>query len=235
MKIVPQSAQLLAITPNSMRLIERCGRVCYKSEDKLVCERCEGLGEVSALGFGSQACPDCLKRATTFVMGIIKRGHESVLEHASATLLLVTDRGMTHEIVRHRVASYSQESTRYCNYGNKGGEITVIKPDLSESGNENQATAGEAWHQAMTASEDAYLGLIGCGVAPQHARSVLPTCLKTEIAVTANMRQWRHMMGLRLGNKAGKAHPQIRALFRLIRDKFLETEVAPLFEEFVEE
>ena len=224
MNVVPQSAELLTMTPHTMLLLERCGRVCYKSEERMGCEH--------ATLEDPECCSECLRRATKFVQGIIKRGHESVLEHASATVLLVTDRGMTHEIVRHRLAAYSQESTRYVNYGNKGGEITVIQPNLSES--EDEMVADKAWHHTVKCAENAYLGLVSGGVAPQHARAVLPTCLKTEIAVTANFRQWRHMMGLRLGNKAGKAHPQIRELFRMILAEFMETEAAPIFEEFID-
>lgn len=261
MKIVEQSAELLAMTPNPVTLIERCGRVCYKSEEKMECgcaeyqknpfnyppgrvpfamedmefdsEANELKASIQIAGAGrTLPCSECLVRATKFVRGIIKRGHESVLEHASATFLLVTDRGMTHELVRHRVASYSQESTRFCDYGNKGGEITVVRPDVFGYGSEPY----EAWAASVHEAERAYLAMTKkYGTEPQWARSVLPTCLKTEIVVTANFRQWRHMMGLRLGNKAGKAHPQIRALFRMILERFLETEAAFIFGEFIDE
>lgn len=237
MRIVKQSAKLLAMTPNPVLLLEQCGRVCYKSEERMECGACGGTGRkyLDVSGEVKQAwktCPDCLVRATKFVRGIIKRGHESVLEHASATFLLVTDRGMTHELVRHRVASFSQESTRFCDYGNKNGEITVVEPEVFEEGTESYA----AWGASMMEAERAYLAMTrNFDVQPQWARSVLPTCLKTEIAVTANFRQWRHMMGLRLGNKAGKAHPQIRELFRMILAGFQETEAAFIFGEFASE
>lgn len=234
MKIVQQSATLLAMTPDPLLLLERCGRVCYKSEDKMDCPECGGTqrkylhmsGQVTEAW---ECCPVCLERASKFVKGIISRGHEAVLEHASATFLLVTDRGMTHELVRHRLASYSQESTRYCSYGNKGWEISVIEPAGFVRGSDSMK---RVWYKSMEAAELAYLDATAEGVEPQWARAVLPTCLKTEIAVTANFRQWRHMMGLRLGNKAGKAHPQIRALFGMILNGLLDTPAACIFEEF---
>lgn len=234
MKIVEQSATLLWVTPDPLFAIERAGRICYKSEDRCHCDECGRTPAQTYADLASDAteCKGCYERALRFVMGIIKRGHESVLEHACASVVLVTDRGMTHEVVRHRIVSYAQESTRYCNYGNDSGEITVIKPDLSE----DRGNMGKCdWDTAMAAAEESYMNLIEAGVSPQWARSVLPTCLKTEIAVTTNLREWRHMMGLRLGNRAGKAHPQIRALFKMILDQFMGTQVAPLFEEFANE
>lgn len=165
-----------------LKHIEMCGRVCYKSEDKIT--------DTSA---------------AAFVAGIIKRGHEAVLEHFSITVKFVCDRGVSHEIVRHRLASYCQESTRYCNYSKDGigGEITVIKPlYLSESG------AGYAiWGKACQAAEDAYFDLLNFGCSPQEARAVLPNSLKTEVVMTANLREWRHFFNLRT---APAAHPQMR-------------------------
>lgn len=160
-----------------LRHIELCGRICYKSEDKIT--------------------PDSSLR---FVGGLIKRGHESVLEHFSFSVRFVCDRGVTHEIVRHRIASYSQESTRYCNY-EKADSITFIKPFFLE---------GEAyadWEKAMQNAEDSYMKLIREGAKPEQARSVLPNSLKTEIVMTANLREWRHFLKLR---SASGAHPQIR-------------------------
>lgn len=166
----------------TLKHIEMCGRVCYKSEDKIT--------DTSA---------------AAFVAGIIKRGHEAVLEHFNITVKFVCDRGVSHEIVRHRLASYCQESTRYCNYSKDGfgGEITVIKPlYLSESG------AGYAiWVKACQAAEDAYFDLLNFGCSPQEARAVLPNSLKTEVVMTANLREWRHFFNLRT---APAAHPQMR-------------------------
>lgn len=187
MKIVQPSVQLLWITPDPYQNIERAGRTCYKSEDKIT--------DDSAVKF----------------CGMIKqRGHESVVEHAAASFRIITDRGITHEIVRHRLASYSQESTRYCNYGKDkfGSEISVIKPpDL-------EGEAFDLWRNAMNDAEYRYLRMIDLGVSPQIARSVLPTCLKTEIVMTANFREWMHFIKLRT---SPAAHPQIRPIADEIR------------------
>jgi thymidylate synthase (FAD) len=233
MKIVPQSAKLLAMTPRPVFLIEQCGRVCWKSEEKMACTR-QGCNE-GRIYFHTTGtltdCPDCLERAIKFVNGILKRNHTSVLEHACATFLLVTDRGMTHEIVRHRIASYSQESTRFCNYGNQGGEITVVEPDIFKIKDSISSTEEHSrWKQAMQDAENHYLYLTQeRKVQPQWARSVLPTCLKTEIAVTMNFRSIRHMLALRLNNQAGAAHPQIRALMQLVLDELMKSDAAPVF------
>lgn len=193
MKIVEPRVQLLSSTPDPEQLIERCGRVCYKSENKIT----------------SESSP-------SFIRSIIKRGHHSVLEHASATMLFVCDRGMTHELVRHHLAAYSQESTRYCNYGKKGGEINVIRPPKLDG-------MGEGWWaDSCSMAEEQYLKMLRTGSSPQIARSVLPICLKTEIAMTANFREWRHVFKLRT---AKEAHPQIREL--MLRAWDLLKEVAP--------
>lgn len=182
LKIVQPSIELLAITPNSAQLIEAAGRTCYKSEDKITDDS-----------------------ADKFVQMIRKRGHESVIEHAYATFRIITDRGITHEIVRHRLASYSQESTRYCNYGKEkfGEEITVILPSgMTQS-------QYKAWEFAMQICEGQYFEMLERGAKPQQARSVLPTCLKTEIVMTANFREWCHFIRLRA---AKTAHPDIQPL-----------------------
>jgi thymidylate synthase (FAD) len=184
-KIIKPSVELLSYTPEPETLIERCGRIAYKSEDKI------------APG-----------TAQKFIQMIMKRGHESVLEHASATILFICDRGVTHEIVRHRLCSYTQESTRYCNYGSEkhGGGITVVKPpDL----NPDQVSQ---WGQAVRQCEISYLKMLELSNAPQIARSVLPTCLKTEIAMTCNFREWRHFFKLRT---APTAHPQMQEVAKL--------------------
>jgi thymidylate synthase (FAD) len=187
MNIVKPSAEILSITPNALQLIERAGRTCYKSEDKITPE--------SALGF---------------VRGLIKRGHESVLEHAQMTILFVVDRGVSHEMVRHRLASYSQESTRYCNYYNKGLEF--IAPSKFRDMEEDQPFY--EWRSAMHACEAAYLRLIAIDVPPEDARSVLPNSLKTEVVMTANIREWRHVFKMRFKGIAGRPHPDIRFVMR---------------------
>ena len=180
MKIIEPNVELLWITPEAEKAIERAGRVAYKSEDKIT--------ETSA---------------SAFVKMIIGRGHEAVIEHASASLLFATDRGVTHEKVRHRIASYTQESTRYCNYGKEkfGREISVIQPPFEK------LTSFDKWLKGMLLMETLYMELLDDGEKPQIARSVLPTCLKTEIAMTANLREWRHFFKLRC---ATDAHPQMR-------------------------
>lgn len=193
MIIVKPSAKLLHITSNAEQLIERCGRVCYKSEDRITDES-----------------------AGQFIQMIMKRGHLSVIEHASATILFVCDRGVTHELVRHRLVSYSQESTRFCNYGKEkfGGEITVIQPPDLDKGKDIlvghiSMTQQQVWEEATSVAETMYLHMIEGGISPQIARSVLPNCLKTEIATTANLREWGHILKLRTSSAA---HPQIREI-----------------------
>ena len=167
-----------------LRQIERAGRTCYKSEAL--------MNETSA---------------EDFVRMLIKCGHESVLEHASITVLFVCDRGVSHEIVRHRLASFSQESTRYCNYsGDKfGSELTFIKPCFLKEGTSEFGS----WIMAINFSEFAYFDMLAEGCTPQEARSVLPNSTKTEVVMTANLREWRHFLKLRT---AKAAHPQMREL-----------------------
>ena len=193
MKIVPQSAELLFITPNAAQFIEKAGRVCYKSEDKIT--------PTSASAF--------------IKMLIHEKGHESVIEHAHATFRVVCDRGVSHEIVRHRIASYSQESTRYCNYAREkfGAEITVIEPPGLPP------ALREEWFCSMRAIEQLYVEMIEQKVSPQIARSVLPTCLKTEIVITYNFREWRHFLRLRTSKAA---HPQMREVADTIRRILVE-------------
>ena len=167
-----------------LKQIEKAGRTCYKSEDRITEESAEA-----------------------FVRKLIERGHESVLEHESITVRFVCDRGISHEIVRHRIASFSQESTRYCNYSNDRfrNNITFIKPCFLDEG-----TGGyKLWKQAMFIAEKEYFELLNLGCTPQEARSVLPNSTKTEIVMTANLREWRHFLKLRT---AKAAHPQMREL-----------------------
>jgi len=167
-----------------LRSIERIGRVCYKSEEKIT--------DVSA---------------ADFVGRIIRSGHESVIEHEKISVLIICDRGVSHEIVRHRIASYSQESTRYCNYNDSkfGSELTLIKPFFWKDDVRKYAI----WFETMQLIEKAYNKLIEAGARPEEARSVLPNSLKTEIVVTMNLREWRHFFKLRT---ASTAHPQMREI-----------------------
>ena len=174
MKII--NADVEFITPIDgaaiLKRLEQCGRVCYKSEAKIT--------DTSA---------------PAFVAGIIKRGHEAVLEHCSFTVKFICDRGVSHEIVRHRLASYCQESTRYCNYSKEGfgSEITVIKPCFWPDDSDEMCE----WRSAMRLTESHYFSLLQFGATPQEARSVLPNSLKTEVVMTANIREWRHFLKLR--------------------------------------
>lgn len=165
-----------------LRQIEAAGRTCYKSEDKITEDSC-----------------------ISFVRGIVKRGHEAVIEHGSITVRFVCDRGVTHEIVRHRIASYCQESTRYCNYGNEkfGGQVTFVKPVFRDEAVE------KLWLEGIEDAERHYLDMLAAGATPQEARSVLPNSVKTEIVMTANPREWRHFFKMRC---SPAAHPDIRAV-----------------------
>lgn len=195
MKIVNQGIEVLTKTPyeDAVRLVEEAGRTCYKSDSKGTVEGAE-----------------------KFIRGIIKRGHESVIEHFTITVKVITDRGTTHQIVRHRLASYSQESTRYCNYSKDkfGNEITVIKPNFDED-----SLNYKNWKSCCEDSEIAYLHLLGDGATPEQARAVLPTCLKTELVMTMNAREWRHFLKMRLDKAAQK---EIRDLAQMILDQFKE-------------
>jgi thymidylate synthase (FAD) len=186
LKIIKQSYEIISEINGEEILehIERCGRVCYKSEDKI--------------------STDSSKR---FIQKLIDSGHESVIEHFNFTVLFVCDRGVMAELTRHRLASFSVESTRYCNYGKGkfGGEITVIEPCFWEKGNEKRDT----WEALCTAAEAAYLCLIEHGAKPEEARSVLPQSLKTEVVMTANLREWRTILKQRCSKRA---HPQMREL-----------------------
>ena len=193
MKII--NADVEFITPIDgaaiLKRLEQCGRVCYKSEAKIT-----------------------KTSAERFISNIIGRGHEAVLEHCSFTVKFICDRGVSHEIVRHRLASYCQESTRYCNYSKEGfgEEITVIKPCFWDETDLKYA----AWANLCSKAEDAYIDLIRSGATPQEARSVLPNSLKTEVVMTANIREWRHFLKLRC---AKAAHPQMREVALILLEK----------------
>ena len=197
MKIIDASVELVQdLNPAEiMKQIERVGRVCYKSESK--------ISDTSA---------------EKFITNIIKSGHESVIEHVSITFKIICDRGVSHEIVRHRLASYSQESSRYCDYSNDkfGGELTFIKPCFWNETDENFLM----WRQAMALLEHLYLSMREKGARPEQARSLLPNSLKTEIFMTANLREWRHFLKLRTSKRA---HPQMREIalkiYKILNEK----------------
>ena len=175
-----------------LRHIERCGRTCYQSFDK--------IDETSHL---------------RFLKHIIARHHESVIEHFSVSVKLIMDRAIANELVRHRLASFSQESTRYCCYAKDkfGNEISVIKPVMLDEGTE----AYQIWYNAMCNIEKSYLSMLAVGQTAENARSVLPCCLKTEIVISANLREWKPIFSMRCSEAA---HPDIRFLMRDLKAEF---------------
>lgn len=181
-----------------MRTIERAGRTCYKSEGNIK----EGSAE-------------------KFIANIIKSGHGSVIEHEKITVRVICDRGVSHEIVRHRIASYSQESTRYCNYSNDkfGNELTFIEPCFWNSNDENDVKNKKIWTETMQFIENKYNEMIALGAKPEEARSILPNSLKTELVMTMNLRSWRNFFELRTSKNA---HPQIREISEKMLEEFKE-------------
>lgn len=164
--------------------IENAARVCYKSES----------GD--------------FEKTKNFIKMLIDKGHEAMLEHSTLSIKFTCDRGVSHELVRHRLASFAQESTRYCNYSKDcfENEITVIKPLWCSD--ENSALYA-TWKKAMISAEENYFDILGCEGKAQDARAVLPNSLKTEIIVTANYREWRNIFKLRTDLAA---HPEMRRL-----------------------
>lgn len=204
MKIIQPSVEIL--TPINgeeiLKIIEFCGRTCYKSEDKITADS-----------------------AQKFVKAILKSGHEAVIEHFNITIKFICDRGVTHEIVRHRLASYCQESTRYCDYSKDkfSNEITVIEPLFFEK----DSYKYNLWKVACSTAEDVYLTLKDNGATPQEARAVLPNSLKTEIIMTTNLREWRHFFKLRT---AKAAHPQMRQV-AIMALKELKNKIPVIFDD----
>ena len=187
-----------------LRHIENCGRTCYQSFDK--------KDDTSHL---------------RFLKHIVSRHHESVIEHFSVSVKFIMDRAIANELVRHRLASFSQESTRYCCYAKEkfGNEITVIKPVMLEEGTQ----AYDTWKNSMEAIEKAYLTMLEQGQTPETARAVLPCCLKTQIVVSANLREWKHIFSMRCSDAA---HPDIRFLMRDLKKEF-QKRIPIIFDEEV--
>lgn len=173
-----------------LKKIERVARTCYKSEDYIK----EGSAE-------------------RLVKSLIDRGHGAMLEHYSFSVKFVCDRGVSHEIVRHRMASFAQESTRYCNYSKDkfGNELTFIQPCFWDKNTRNdiEKIKYSIWEDSMARAEKFYFRLLAMRATPEQARSVLPNSIKTEIVMTANLREWRHFLKLRT---AQASHPQMREL-----------------------
>jgi len=214
MKIVKQNHSILNLSSNPLKDIEFAARTCYKSEDKITNDSSERL-----------------------VKMLQKRGHGAMLEFGDMTVKFVTDRGVTHELVRHRLCSFAQESTRYVNY--KEG-VQFIQPvwmrDLTDYGtisfDNSKITVLESdWMRSMMDTEEAYISLIEKGWRPEQARSVLPNSLKTEIVVKCNLREWIHIFSLRCSKAA---HPQIRELMLPLLEEVTK-KVPVLFNKLAEE
>ena len=187
-----------------LKKIEKVARVCYKSEDKIG----EGTAE-------------------KMVRALIMRGHEAMLEHFSFSVKFIVDRGVSHEIVRHRLASFAQESTRYCNYG-RAGAVTFVKPCYLDY----DTVPFDNWEDSCMRAEREYLLMLEKGYTPQEARAVLPTSLKTEIVMTANLREWRHFFKLRALGTTGKPHPQmVEVTIPLLKE--LQEKIPVIFEDLV--
>lgn len=179
---------------NEARKIEAAARTCYKSENYVSEDSWKSL-----------------------IKKLKENNHGAMLEFGNFICRITTDRGVSHELVRHRLASYAQESTRYCNYGkNKfNNELTFIKPvEIDISKNEFKI-----WKSAMEAAEESYLTMIEEKVKPENARSVLPNSLKTEVVMKCNWRELLHMLDLRT---SAAAHPDIRYVMNMIKDVFME-------------
>lgn len=226
MRIIEPSYEILTEISEGgikeLQHIEKIGRVCYKSEDKIT---------------------EDSESAKKFVKMLIGRGHEAMIEHSSLSVKFTVDRGVSHELVRHRIASFAQESTRYCNYSKDKFDngITFIKPfffdtrNLEKNGlykiSDEEMTKLRykeiLWENQMKSAEEAYLKLIGEGATPQEARSVLPNSTKTEITITANYREWRNFFKLRT---AKAAHPQMVQVTRPLL-KELKTRLPIIFDD----
>jgi thymidylate synthase (FAD) len=167
-----------------LKSIELAARTCYKSEDLITEDSAKKL-----------------------VKRLIESNHEAMLEFHDVTVKFICDRGVSHEIVRHRVASYAQESTRYCNYSKDkfGNELTFISNVLDD----DAGIVGADYYNALEAIETAYFMALKKGFTPQQARAILPNSLKTEICMKANLREWRHFFKLRC---SPAAHPDMRYL-----------------------
>lgn len=209
MKVIESGYQILSpINGTELQLIERAGRTCYKSEDKITDES-----------------------AKQFVAGLIKRQHEAMLEHSSLSIRFICDRGVSHELVRHRIASFAQESTRYCNYSKDkfGNELTFIRPFFWDE----DSFEYSRWLEVCKKAEDEYCRLMSQpGCTPQEARSILPNSIKTEVVMTTNYREWRHFFKLRAARATGPAHPQMEQITRPLLEE-LKTLIPVVFDDIV--
>lgn len=220
MKVLKESYEIL--TPISeggikeLQLIEQIGRVCYKSEDKIT---------------------DDGESAKKFVSMLINAGHEAMIEHSTLSVKFIVDRGISHELVRHRIASFAQESTRYCNYSKDkfSSECSFIDIEpgimldnkMKKMSAENISLILSEWNTAMEDAEKHYFKMLEFGATPQIARAVLPNSTKTEITITANYREWRNFFKLRTSQTA---HPQMREIVVPLLNE-LKTKIPVIFDD----
>ena len=178
-----------------LQKIEIAKRICYQSEDRIT--------QDSYLASAAD---------------LIARGHEAMLEHASVSVLFTIDRGVANEVTRHRIASFAQSSTRYCNFSQDkfGNEITVIRPCFFRNG----TVAYDEWYEACAVAEQKYFSLLRIGMKPEEARDVLPISTMTKLVMTANLREWRHFFKLRAVGTTGKPHPQMLQVTVPLLDDF---------------
>jgi thymidylate synthase (FAD) len=214
MKIIEQNYEILSLPDQGLELLERAGRTCYKSEDKIT--------------------PDSAER---FVDMLVRRGHHAMIEFGDIMVKLVTNRGVTHELVRHRHCSFAQESTRYVRYD---GQMEFIKPvwcsdhllgtwSKQSDVPPDASPAEKVWMASMERAEQDYNLLLNTGWKAQQAREILPNSLKTEIVVKANIREWRHIFALRC---AKASHPQMVDLMRSLL-KAVQKKVPVVFDDLI--
>lgn len=242
MKLIKASYEIITTINGEeiLKQIELAARTCYKSEDKIE------YGSKEIVDYFAQGMDNPIKHivptgkaksARILVSKLIRNNHEAMLEFGgNITVKFICDRGVSHELVRHRIASFAQESTRYCNYG-KDEHISFIIPSWCEttihegicnnSTNDIRLYCENTWLKSMLDSETRYNTLISNGWSPQQARSVLPNSLKTEINISTNIREWRHIFKLRCSNAA---HPDMRAIMRPLLDEF-KSKVPILFDD----
>jgi thymidylate synthase (FAD) len=214
MKIIEQTHEILSLPDPGLQLLERAGRTCYKSEDKIT--------------------PDSAER---FVEMLVRRGHHAMIEFGDIMVKLITNRGVTHELVRHRHCSFAQESTRYVRYD---GQMEFIRPvwcseqlvgtwPKQSDVFPDASPAEKVWMAAMERAEQDYKVLLDAGWKAQQAREILPNSLKTEIVVKANIREWRHIFALRC---AKASHPQMVDLMRPLL-KAVQKKVPVVFDDLI--
>jgi thymidylate synthase (FAD) len=226
MHIIEQSYEILSLPENLLQMIEVAGRTCYKSEDKIGCtaninikEHCNGFLTPTD---GVCTRTKCKHHSSwKLIKNLLNRDHHAMIEFGDMTVRFITNRGVTHELVRHRLCSFAQESTRYVRYD---GKMEFIRPCWWDASTDMQKNT---WKDAICMAEQYYLDLLQQGWRPEQAREVLPNSLKTEIVVKTNLREWRHMFQLRCSKKA---HPQIRALMLPLLAE-LKTKVPVVFDD----